>query len=49
MTMESQNGASLDLAVIIGSVREGRFGPVVAKWFAERAEEYGRFTVNLVD
>ncbi|GAA0895829.1 MULTISPECIES: NADPH-dependent FMN reductase [Streptomyces violaceusniger group] len=49
MTTEPQNGASLDLAVIIGSVREGRFGPVVAKWFAERAEEYGRFTVSLVD
>ncbi|MEU8378008.1 NAD(P)H-dependent oxidoreductase [Streptosporangium sp. NPDC048865] len=40
---------TLNLAVIIGSVREGRFGPVVANWFAERAERHGRFTVDLVD
>ena len=39
----------LKLAVIIGSVREGRFGPVVANWFTEQAEQYGRFTVDVVD
>ncbi|WP_448333633.1 NADPH-dependent FMN reductase [Streptomyces sp. DSM 41534] len=49
MNGQPRNGEPLNLAVVIGSVREGRFGPVVAKWFAERAEEYGRFTVNLVD
>ncbi len=40
---------TLNLAVIIGSVREGRFGPVVANWFTERAERDGRFTVDLID
>ncbi|GAA1186034.1 NAD(P)H-dependent FMN reductase [Kitasatospora gansuensis] len=39
----------LNLAVIIGSVREGRFGPVVARWFARQAELHGRFTVDVID
>ncbi|GAB3669733.1 NADPH-dependent FMN reductase [Streptomyces sparsus] len=39
----------LRLAVIIGSVRGGRFGPTVAHWFAEQAKEYGRFEVDLID
>ncbi|BCK53796.1 NADPH-dependent FMN reductase [Nocardia wallacei] len=37
------------LAVIIASVRDGRFGPVVANWFAERAREHGGFEVDVVD
>ncbi|MFT4263986.1 MAG: NAD(P)H-dependent oxidoreductase [Nocardioides sp.] len=37
------------LAIIIGSVREGRFGPTVAAWVARRAEEQGRFDVDVVD
>jgi NAD(P)H-dependent FMN reductase len=37
------------LAVIIGSVREGRFGPVLATWVAERAREHGSFDVDVVD
>ncbi|WP_455354471.1 NADPH-dependent FMN reductase [Streptomyces sp. SYSU K217416] len=37
------------LAVIIGSVRGGRFGPTVANWFVERAKEHGDFTVDLID
>ncbi|MGI8333757.1 NADPH-dependent FMN reductase [Actinomadura scrupuli] len=40
---------TLNLAVIIGSVREGRFGPVVANWFVEQAEQHGRFAVDLID
>lgn len=40
---------TLNLAVIIGSVRQERFGPVVANWFVERAERHGRFAVDLVD
>ncbi|MGW1886855.1 NADPH-dependent FMN reductase [Streptomyces sp. NPDC001970] len=44
--MTSRN---LNLAVISGSVREGRFGPVVADWFLEQARQHGRFTVDLVD
>ncbi|WP_203964388.1 NADPH-dependent FMN reductase [Actinocatenispora thailandica] len=37
------------LAVIIGSVREGRFGPVVGDWIADRAREHGGFDVDVVD
>ncbi|MCW2883720.1 MAG: FMN-dependent NADPH-azoreductase [Streptosporangiaceae bacterium] len=40
---------TLNLAVIIGSVREGRFGPVVANWFVEQAEQHGQFAVDLID
>ncbi|WP_225724798.1 MULTISPECIES: NADPH-dependent FMN reductase [unclassified Nocardia] len=39
----------LKLAVIIGSVREGRFGPVVARWFAEQAEAHGAFDIDVID
>lgn len=39
----------LRLAVILGSDREGRFGPVVADWFVARAREHGGFTVDVVD
>lgn len=37
------------LAVIVGSVRPGRFGPVVANWFAGRAEQRADLTVDLID
>ena len=37
------------LVVIIGSVREGRFGPVVAEWVADRARDHGAFDVAVVD
>ncbi|WP_233162141.1 NADPH-dependent FMN reductase [Glycomyces salinus] len=39
----------LNLAVIIGSTRAGRWGPVPAKWIAEQAVEHGRFEVDLID
>ncbi|MFD8914750.1 NADPH-dependent FMN reductase [Streptomyces sp. NPDC059575] len=39
----------LNLAVIVGSVREGRFGPVVADWFVEQAKRHEEFTVDLID
>ncbi|MEV6770219.1 NAD(P)H-dependent oxidoreductase [Nocardia sp. NPDC051030] len=39
----------LRLAVIIGSVREGRFGPVVAKWFAGEAAKHGGFEIDVID
>ncbi|WP_254878728.1 NADPH-dependent FMN reductase [Streptomyces sp. NA04227] len=35
--------------MLVGSVREGRFAPVVARWFAELAEQDGRFTVEVID
>jgi NAD(P)H-dependent FMN reductase len=37
------------LAVVIGSVREGRFGPVVASWVAEQARAHGAFDVEVID
>jgi NAD(P)H-dependent FMN reductase len=37
------------LVILIGSVREGRFGPVVATWVAERARDHGVFEVDVVD
>jgi NAD(P)H-dependent FMN reductase len=37
----------LNIVVIIGSVREGRFGPTVAEWFVSQVE--GPFTVEVID
>lgn len=37
------------LVIVVGSVREGRFGPVVASWVAERARSHGGFDVEVVD
>ncbi|MEO3973715.1 NAD(P)H-dependent oxidoreductase [Streptomyces sp. CAU 1734] len=39
----------LKLAIVIGSVRGGRFGPTVANWFAEQAKKHGDYTVDLID
>nr|WP_079122865.1 NAD(P)H-dependent oxidoreductase [Streptomyces abyssalis] len=39
----------LRLAVIIGSVREGRFGPVVSEWFAQEARNHGAYDVDVID
>jgi NAD(P)H-dependent FMN reductase len=39
----------INLAVVIGSTREGRFGPTVARWFAGEAAARHDFTVDLVD
>jgi NAD(P)H-dependent FMN reductase len=37
------------LVIIVGSVREGRFGPVVSSWVAEQARAHGGFDVEVVD
>ena len=37
------------LVVIVASVREGRFGPVVASWLAEQADSHGGFDVEVVE
>ncbi|MFD5752566.1 NADPH-dependent FMN reductase [Streptomyces sp. NPDC127033] len=37
------------LVIIVGSVREGRFGPVVASWVAEQAGTHGGFDVAVLD
>jgi len=37
------------LSVIVASVREGRAGDPIARWFMPRAQEHGKFDVQLVD
>ena len=37
------------LVILVGSVRQGRFGPTVASWVADRAREHGEFDVEVVD
>lgn len=39
----------VQLAVIVGSVREVRFGPVVATWFVGRAKQRDDLTVDVID
>lgn len=39
----------IKVAVIIGSTRNGRFAPTVARWFADRAEAREDVTVDLID
>ncbi|MET8676418.1 NAD(P)H-dependent oxidoreductase [Streptomyces sp. NPDC004647] len=41
--------APIRLAVIIGSVREGRFGPTVARWFVEEAEPRADLDIDVID
>ena len=40
---------SMRLAILCGSVREGRFGDTVAHWIARHAREHGGFDVDLID
>ncbi|MDZ5443058.1 NAD(P)H-dependent oxidoreductase [Micromonospora sp. 4G57] len=37
------------MVIIVGSVREGRFAPVVASWVADQAREHGGFDIDVVD
>lgn len=39
----------LTLAVVLGSAREGRFGPVVSSWLIDQVEQHSLFDVDLVD
>ncbi len=39
----------LPIALIVGSTREGRFGPTVATWFAEEARRRDDVDVEVVD
>lgn len=39
----------LRLAVITGSVRTGRFGPTIARWYAEQAASHQAFEVDPID
>lgn len=40
---------TLNLAIIIGSTREGRFGDTVGRWFAKEAASHGGFSIDLID
>lgn len=40
---------TLNLAIIIGSTREGRFGDTVGRWFAKQAAAHGGFAIDLID
>jgi NAD(P)H-dependent FMN reductase len=37
------------VAVIIGSTREGRFGPVVARWLVDQAEQRDDLVIDVID
>ena len=37
------------LTIIIASVREGRGGEPIARWFIERARQHGKFDVQVAD
>lgn len=45
----SDSSAPLRLEVIVGSVRAGRFAPVVAEWFVRTARADERFDVGVID
>jgi NAD(P)H-dependent FMN reductase len=47
--IQAGSDEQLRLAVIVGSVREGRFGIKVAKWFAGQAAQRADVTVDVVD
>jgi NAD(P)H-dependent FMN reductase len=44
-----QAGERLRVALIIGSVREGRFGPTVAAWLADEAARRDIFEIDVID
>ena len=37
------------LTIVIASVREGRGGEAIARWFIERAQQHGKFEVQVAD
>lgn len=38
-----------NLVIVVGSVREGRFGPVVASWVTRMARAHGAFGARVID
>jgi NAD(P)H-dependent FMN reductase len=40
---------TLNLAIIVGSTREGRFGDTVGRWVAAEAAGHGSFSIDLID
>jgi NAD(P)H-dependent FMN reductase len=49
MGMDNNEQSKHKLVIIVGSVRDGRFGPAVASWVAEQAGAHGGFEVEVVD
>ncbi len=47
--MSTPTPAPLAVAVVVGSTREGRFGPVPARWIAEQAAARPDLDVTVVD
>lgn len=47
--MTQPQGRQIHLCVVIGSTREGRFGPTVARWFVEQVEHAGAFDLAIID
>ncbi len=47
-TVDGMSG-KLKLVIVVGSVREGRFGPVVTSWVAGQAPAHGAFDVEVAD
>lgn len=43
------SSSPLRVAVILASTREGRFGPTVAHWFADRVAAHTDLAVDLID
>ncbi|MEC3979358.1 NADPH-dependent FMN reductase [Amycolatopsis sp. H20-H5] len=41
--------AQYQLAVIVGSVRPGRFAPVIANWFVAHAKQRGELVLDIID
>jgi NAD(P)H-dependent FMN reductase len=48
-TPSSTEAGALKLTVIVGSTREGRFGPTVANWFAGEARQRPDLAVDVLD
>jgi NAD(P)H-dependent FMN reductase len=47
--MESNSQDTLRIAVIIGSVREGRAGATISRWFVTQAEQRGDIELDVID
>jgi NAD(P)H-dependent FMN reductase len=47
--VDAMSDTKSNVVIIVGSVREGRFGPVVASWVADRARRHGAFQVTVID
>ena len=47
--MDNKEQGKHKLVIIVGSVRDGRFGPVVSSWVAQQAAAHGGFDVEIVD